>query len=258
MRDILLGQAVRGPFDSAHLKAIHLYLFQDVYEWAGRSRDEPVRLSDGTVASELTMHKIGEKDVLLAPLIPAALEQIAVEIRAANGLRDLPRADFAHRAADIMAAIDAAHPFREGNGRTQCVFMVQLAAAAGHNLDFSVVSTRRLADARFAARNKDDNSLLRSLFDEISHPARTAALRLAIEALNRLGFDWHSCFLGSLDPGQPVALTMAGVARSQFMARTAASILIGQSADLPIPIPGRGEVFTITPSPWPPDTEANG
>lgn len=29
---------VRGAFDSAHLKAIHHYLFQDVYEWAGKFR----------------------------------------------------------------------------------------------------------------------------------------------------------------------------------------------------------------------------
>lgn len=250
MRDILLGHAAQGQFDAVHLRAIHKHLFQDVYEWAGRTRDEQVALSDGTVASELTMHKPGEKDVLLAPMIPAALEQIERDIRAANGLRGLSREEFARRGAEIMAAIDTAHPFREGNGRTQCVFMHQLAAAAGHALDFSVVSAKRLADARFAAREQGDNTPLRSLFDEISHLARVAALRYAIEALDLHGFEWHGYFLGTLEPGQPVELTMAGVARRQFMARTAGSILIGQEADLPIPYPARGEVFTITPSPW--------
>ena len=258
MRDILLGHAVQGRFDAAHLRAIHRHLFQDVYEWAGRTRDEQVKLSDGTVASELTMHKLGEKDVLLAPMIPAALEQIERGIQAANGLSRLSREEFARRGAEIMAAIDAAHPFREGNGRTQCVFMHQIAAAAGHSLDFSVVSAKRLSDARLAAREHGDNTQLRRLLGEISHPARVAALRHAIEALDLHGFDWHSYFLGTLEPGEPVELTMAGVARRQFMARTAGSIFIGQETDLPIPYPARGEVFTITPTPWtePPEPDA--
>jgi hypothetical protein len=51
---------------------------------------------------------------------------------------------------------------------------------------------------------------------------------------------------------------MAGVAGNQFMARSADSILIGQVADLPRPVPGRGEVFTIVPSPWPADSDAIG
>ena len=39
LRAVELSQRpVRGAFDSAHLKAIHRYLFQDVYEWAGKFR----------------------------------------------------------------------------------------------------------------------------------------------------------------------------------------------------------------------------
>jgi cell filamentation protein len=37
------NQAVKGPagkFDKAHLKAIHRHIFQDVYEWVGRTRNE--------------------------------------------------------------------------------------------------------------------------------------------------------------------------------------------------------------------------
>jgi cell filamentation protein len=33
---------IARTFDAAHLKAIHRQLFQDVYEWAGRTRDEQV------------------------------------------------------------------------------------------------------------------------------------------------------------------------------------------------------------------------
>lgn len=39
VRSILLqGNPLKGDFDSQHLKQIHEYLFQDVYEWAGQFR----------------------------------------------------------------------------------------------------------------------------------------------------------------------------------------------------------------------------
>ena len=39
LRSILLeGSPLKGDFDSQHLKQIHEYLFQDVYEWAGQFR----------------------------------------------------------------------------------------------------------------------------------------------------------------------------------------------------------------------------
>jgi cell filamentation protein len=50
--DFTLGQGPKGQFDAAYLKAIHRHLFQDVYEWAGRTRDERVVLSDGAIATE--------------------------------------------------------------------------------------------------------------------------------------------------------------------------------------------------------------
>ena len=41
----------RRTFDTAYLRAIHRHLFQDVFEWAGRTRDERIRLSDGAIAT---------------------------------------------------------------------------------------------------------------------------------------------------------------------------------------------------------------
>jgi cell filamentation protein len=56
--ELIEGCGPAGNFDAAHLKAIHRHLFQDVYEWAGHTRDERVRLSDGTVAPEPLLRKI--------------------------------------------------------------------------------------------------------------------------------------------------------------------------------------------------------
>jgi len=44
--DFTSGQGPEGHFDAEHQKAIHRHPFQDVYEWAGHTREEPVALSD--------------------------------------------------------------------------------------------------------------------------------------------------------------------------------------------------------------------
>jgi hypothetical protein len=72
-----LGHGPAGQFDAAHLKAIHHHLFQDVYEWAGRTRDEKVSLSDGTVATEPVLRKLDGKPFLTGRRIATALDRIA-------------------------------------------------------------------------------------------------------------------------------------------------------------------------------------
>lgn len=37
----LLNKPVRGAFDLKHLQAIHAYIFQDVYDWAGKLQKMP-------------------------------------------------------------------------------------------------------------------------------------------------------------------------------------------------------------------------
>ena len=47
VRSILLQLSpLKGNFDSEHLKAIHSYLFRDVYEWAGKFRTIPLAKAD--------------------------------------------------------------------------------------------------------------------------------------------------------------------------------------------------------------------
>jgi cell filamentation protein len=50
-------------------------------------------------------------------------------------LRELDAIAFATKAAHVLAELNAIHPFREGNGRTQLSFLVVLAHQAGHALD---------------------------------------------------------------------------------------------------------------------------
>jgi len=246
-----MGQGPKGQFDAAHLKALHLFLFQDVYEWAGHTRNEPVRLSDGTTATEPMMQKLGGTSFLPGEQIPAALDQVADDIRTAGYLRGLPQERFAERAADVMSEINAIHAFREGNGRTQRTFMRELAKQAGHDLDFSVISGERMIQASIAANDDGNPGVMRRLFKDAVIPERRAALARAISALNAAGVSWNDEYIAAAEPGYSVALTLADIAGAQFMGDTPdALIIIGRTADLPVPPPSRGEVFTLTPRSW--------
>jgi cell filamentation protein len=246
--EIMEGKGPRGSFDAEHLKAIHHHLFQDVYEWAGHTRDQGVLLSDGTVASEPLLRKVDGNLFMIGPQIRSALERIADRLRDMNYLRDLPREEFAKRAADIIADINGAHAFREGNGRTQRAFIRELAREAGHELDFSVVSRERMIQASIAANERGDTTPMRRMFVEISDPDRVAALSQAIDALDARGMNWNDTYIATTEPGQLVEVKMAGVAGKHFMARTETGILVGNTADLPVPSPQRGETFVIEPA----------
>jgi cell filamentation protein len=248
--ELAAGPVLSDAFDAAHLKAIHRHLFQDVFEWAGRTRDERVQLSDGAVATEPVMGKPGGRPFLAGPSIAAALYEIAANLRDADHLRGLSRAKFAGRAADVMIELNAVRPFREGNGRTQRVFMEQLARAAGHDLDFTVVSKARMIRASVAAHESGDASMMRRLFDEISDRPRASLLREGLADLDRLRFSWNDRYVATLTPRWTVELVFVGAAEDQFMARGQADILFGQASDLPEPRPERGAAFWVKASPY--------
>lgn len=125
-------EADKGPpatFDETHLRALHQFLFQDVYEWAGRMRHESVALSDGTIATMPIMMRPGRERFLIGPEIPQALDDLMGDLKQSDFLRGLEREAFTHRAGVVFARLNSIHPFREGNGRTQRAFMGALGAA---------------------------------------------------------------------------------------------------------------------------------
>jgi cell filamentation protein len=244
-------EAGHGPplqLDAEHLKALHRHLFQDVYEWAGHTRDEEVSLGDGSIATEPELTREGSRAFVAGPHIAVALDEIAAKLRDADYLGGLSRDAFAERAADLLAELNAVHPFREGNGRTQRAFVEQLAQAAGHDLDFSVISKERMIVASMAAHDQTDLGPMRRLFTDAVDPARRTALREAIEFLDRQQFPWNDRYIATVEPGHPVEVTFAGTAGDHFMARTGSQILVSNVADLPHPRPERGQAFTLDPT----------
>ena len=116
---------VEGRFDLAHLCKIHAYLFQDVYEWAGEIRSVDV-IRGGSRFCNVRQIQSYSNTVFNA-------------LAAENYLNSLEPTAFASRLAHYLSEINAIHPFREGNGRVQRIFISQLAKQAGYTLDYSTL-----------------------------------------------------------------------------------------------------------------------
>ena len=67
--------------------------------------------------------------------------------------------DFARNAAHFLAELNAIHPFREGNGRTQLTFLALLADRAGHPFDLDKLDPEATLDAMIKSFNGNEKPL---------------------------------------------------------------------------------------------------
>jgi len=72
--------------------------------------------------------------------IEPSLNELFAKLRLENHLKTLEPDQFTNRAAHYLSELNAIHPFREGNGRTQREFIRQLALAAGHPLSWKNIT----------------------------------------------------------------------------------------------------------------------
>ncbi|WP_375658231.1 type II toxin-antitoxin system protein adenylyltransferase VbhT [Bartonella sp. CL436QHHD] len=128
---------IGGKFDLDYMKEIHRRLFGDIYEWAGQ-----VRLVD--IAKGNSMFASYNQIESYAPKIT---KKLAKE----QYLRGLGAYDFSQRAGYYMGELNALHPFREGNGRTQREFMVQLAREAGYHINWKGIERQEMTRASIEA-----------------------------------------------------------------------------------------------------------
>ncbi len=147
----LRERPVPGRYDLQHLQAFHRNIFGDIYAWAGETRTVAITKAKSPFA--LPEHVAGYLNGVLA------------ELPAENYLRDLSRDRTVERLTHYYAEINAAHPFREGNGRTQRAFLGQLAKEAGYRLAWERADPERNIDASRASLHGDDRALHALLSD---------------------------------------------------------------------------------------------
>jgi cell filamentation protein len=220
----LLRNPLGGRFDTAHLKAIHKYVFRDVFTWAGQFR---------TTMLGKTEH-FGEPPAWFTPphLLEHEADRIFGLLHAADLLRGLGRVEFAHQAARLFGEINKLHPFREGNGRTQRLFVEALARQAEHPVHFDVVSRERMIQASIAANNANLGMMTR-MFEEITDAAHIQPLRRAIAFLSREKFNWNDTYIASTTAGESYAGKLVGRDGEAFMMRSDDDwIFIGHRGDI--------------------------
>lgn len=74
-----------------------------------------------------------------------------------------------HRLAWYLSEINVLHPFREGNGRVQRLFIEYLATVAGYRVDFSNVTQQEMIVASADSFACVYDSIYK-MFDEITTP----------------------------------------------------------------------------------------
>jgi cell filamentation protein len=107
--------------------------FQDVYEWAGDFRTVSISKSGDPFA--FPQH------------IVSSLDKTCAELKSEGHLAGSDLARFASRGAYYLGEVNAIHPFREGNGRTQREFIRELALQSRLIIDWRQISQEEMIEA---------------------------------------------------------------------------------------------------------------
>ncbi|BBG03574.1 MULTISPECIES: Fic/DOC family protein [Pseudonocardia] len=150
----LRQEPLPGRYDLDHLQDFHHHIFCDIYDWAG----------------ELRTVSLGKGQLFCLPQhLESSGEDIFDRLHRTQLLRGRHLGSFVTGLAELLGDINALHPFREGNGRTQRAFMAQLARAAGYELRWTAMD----ADENNHASRLSlagDNSALHAMIARLVQP----------------------------------------------------------------------------------------
>lgn len=129
----LRQKGIIGNFDSSHLNSIHKYLFEDIYPFAGKFRNE--NISKG-------LFRFAEWEY-----IESELNNLLNKLKNEYYLNNLDKNSLAERLSFYLSELNVLHPYREGNGRTIREFIRELALKNNYILNLSKVSPKDFLNA---------------------------------------------------------------------------------------------------------------
>ena len=142
---------LKGNFDLEHYKSIHKFLFEDLYSWAGELRKINISKKGTNFAN--------------ADEIEYLCTECFQRLKENNYYRNTDFDSFVENIVDLYCTLNILHPFIEGNGRTERIFISQLIRFNGYDIDFSDIDTDYLMFATIqSAQGIIDN--LVNLFKE--------------------------------------------------------------------------------------------
>lgn len=147
----LQEKPLKGKFDFKHLKAIHKYIFQDIYDWAGKERT--VEIGKGNLFCTVAC---------IQEFAGSIFEKYFAECFKAKDNFE----EFVRVLADNYGDLNALHPFREGNGRAQREFARLICLECGYDFDLSHTSHREMLAASKLSFDKADSSGFIQIFSK--------------------------------------------------------------------------------------------
>lgn len=137
--------------DFLFYKNLHKYVFGDIYEWAGNIR-------------RVEMSKRGTRFCSVDEIENRG-NNLFKRLRNNNYLNSFTGDDFINEFTELYCNLNYLHPFREGNGRTQRLFLNMLLLFIGKQMDFSKIDKDLLMIATIKSVS-GDVFMLRDIFRE--------------------------------------------------------------------------------------------
>lgn len=153
----LQKRPVNGRFDFSHLCEIHRRIFQDLYTWAGEPRT--VNISKGNLFCLVQNIQSYAKSIF---------DSYYPDCQKAKNNPD----EFIHTFTNSYADLNALHPFREGNGRSQREFARELCLRCGYMFDLTNIHHEEMLNASIASFNTGDNTKLENMFKNAISPIK--------------------------------------------------------------------------------------
>ena len=129
----LRQKGIIGNFDIKHLNAIHTFLFEDIYPFAGKFRNENIAKG---------VFRFAEWEY-----IEPELERLLNQLRDEQYLKGLSKNMLSEKLAYYLSELNVLHPYREGNGRTIREFIRELVLKNGYIFNLSKVSPKDFLNA---------------------------------------------------------------------------------------------------------------
>ena len=151
-----------------YLKYVHKYLFQDVYEFAGKfrkvdfSKHERILNNDSVAYGD---HKLLEQSL-----------DYDITLEKNKNYKEMNIVDVINNITDFSSRIWQIHPFREGNTRTTALFIEKYLVSLGYNVDNTLFKDKSVYFRNALVRSnyfnnylniKEDNSFLIKFYENL-------------------------------------------------------------------------------------------
>ena len=125
------------PITPDGYRSIHRFIFEDIYKWAGEYRKVNISKKGTSFARFETIEQL--------------MSACFTRLEKNDFFIGQKQKDYIENIADLYQTLNMIHPFREGNGRTERVFVSKFVRLSGHFADFSRVDEDELMIATIQA-----------------------------------------------------------------------------------------------------------